>query len=69
MESPKITLKAARVNAGLSQREAAVRIGVSTATLQNYESGKTIPDWLTAQRIESTYSYPAELIVFGPDSA
>ena len=40
---PKITLAAARVNAGLSQQEAAKALGVSVATLQNYESGKTVP--------------------------
>jgi len=36
----KITLKAARVNAGLTQTEAAEKIGVSATTIQNWESGK-----------------------------
>lgn len=40
---PKITLKAARVNAGMTQTEAAKRIGVSISTLKNWESGNTFP--------------------------
>lgn len=40
---PKITLKAARVNAGMTQTEAAKRIGVSISTLKNWESGSTFP--------------------------
>lgn len=40
---PKITLKAARVNAGLSQREAAHRLKVSRDTVINWENGKSVP--------------------------
>ncbi|MFR2614039.1 MAG: helix-turn-helix domain-containing protein, partial [Subdoligranulum sp.] len=47
---PKISLAAARVNAGLNQQEAAKALGVSVATLQNYESGKTVPQWGTVQK-------------------
>ena len=54
---PKITLAAARVNAGLSQQEAAKALGVSVATLQNYESGKTVPQWGTVQKIEAVYNF------------
>lgn len=35
-----ITLKAARVNAGLSQAEAAKKIGVNTQTVARWECGK-----------------------------
>lgn len=38
-----ITLKAARVNAGLTQLAAAEKLNVSVATLKNWESGKTFP--------------------------
>ena len=41
MQIPKITLEAARVNAHFTQREAAKALGISVATLQNYESGRT----------------------------
>ena len=39
----KISLRAARVNAGFSQKEAADRLGVSTKTLGNWEKGVTFP--------------------------
>lgn len=40
---PKITLAAARVNAGYSQKEAASRLKINERTLQNYESGANVP--------------------------
>ena len=39
----KISIKAARVNAGLSQKEAADRLGVSNKTMGNWENGITYP--------------------------
>ena len=38
-----ISIRAARVNMGLSQKEAADRIGISTKTLSNWENGVTFP--------------------------
>lgn len=35
----KMTLKAARVNAGLTQAQVALGLGVSTKTVANWESG------------------------------
>lgn len=40
MEKRRITLKAARVNVGLTQKEVADRIGVSETTIFNWENGK-----------------------------
>lgn len=37
----RISLKAARVNAGLSQAKASKALGIARATLVNYESGRT----------------------------
>ena len=37
----KISLKAARVNAGLSQQEVADKLGVSKHTIINWELGRT----------------------------
>lgn len=68
MNIPKITLKAARVNAELSQREAAKALEVNISTIQNYETGRTVPDWNMAKRIESIYGFPADHIIFGKDS-
>lgn len=63
-EYPKISLKAARVNANLSQEEAARRIGVCKATLQNYEKGETVPDWNIVDAIFRVYNFPASFIKF-----
>ena len=40
----KITLEAARVNAGYTQKEAAKLLHISNKTLQNWESGKSYPN-------------------------
>lgn len=39
----KLSLKAARVNAGLGQKQAAKALNVSNKTLSNWENGKSIP--------------------------
>jgi transcriptional regulator with XRE-family HTH domain len=69
MKYPRITLKAARVNAGHSQREAAKLLGISPATLQNYEAGATVPDWDMVKKIETTYNFPSDYIFFGHNYA
>ena len=51
----KLTLKAARVNVGLTQLEAAKRLGISPQTLLNYEQGRTWPDVRILKRIEDLY--------------
>lgn len=65
---PKISLAAARVNANLSQDEAAKKIGVSRDTLRNYESGKTVPRWETVRKIEEVYRFPADYIFLSSGS-
>lgn len=39
----KITLKAARINAGLTQEQVKEKTGISRTTLVGWESGKTRP--------------------------
>ena len=63
-----ISLKNARVNAKMAQVEAAKRIGISRATLQNYETGKTVPDVLVSRKIGEVYGIPVDCILFGRDS-
>jgi DNA-binding XRE family transcriptional regulator len=60
----KITIKAARVNCGLTQREAAEAIGCSRESLQAYECGKTIPNWAIVKRIEEVYGIPIDNLIF-----
>lgn len=68
-EVPRISLKAARVNAGFSQQKAAKMLGISKATLQNYEAGNTVPDILMSRKIEEVYHFPADYIFFGTNYA
>lgn len=50
-----ITLKAARINLGLTQAQAAEKLGISTNTLQKYEAGITFPNIKMIRKIESVY--------------
>ena len=62
---PKISLAAARVNAGYDQTLAAVRLGVSVETLRNWEKGNTVPTYDKVMKICELYKYPADYIFFG----
>ncbi len=68
MNYPKITLAAVRVNAGYSQEQAAKLIGVTKKTLQNYEQGKTMPQWDTVRKMEAVYKFPADFILLSNSS-
>ena len=65
---PKISLAAARVNAGLEQKEAAKRLGITPPTLRSWERGDTLPDYGKVNEIEVIYSYPKDYIFFGKRS-
>lgn len=54
-EPLKITLKAARVNAGMTQSEAAEAAGVTVQTVCNWENGKTEPSPLDVFGLCSIY--------------
>lgn len=51
----KVTLKALRVNSGLTQNEAAHKIGVSRPTLKNWECNYTFPNMKQLARICEVY--------------
>lgn len=61
-----ITMKAARVNRGLNQQEAADLIGVSRTTLQAWESYKSYPTVAQLPAIESAYGLKYDDIIFLP---
>jgi transcriptional regulator with XRE-family HTH domain len=61
---PKITLKAARVNANLSQQEAARRIGVAASTLRNWEAGKTFPNQPKIEKMCEVYGISFDILFF-----
>ena len=50
-----ITLKAARVNAGITQKDAAKALGVAVTTIIRYEAGETFPDVPTIKKMEELY--------------
>lgn len=60
----KMTLKALRVNKGLSRSKASELIGVSPDTLANYERGKSFPDVPIIKNIEKTYGVEYKDIIF-----
>ncbi|MEE1047244.1 MAG: helix-turn-helix transcriptional regulator [Clostridia bacterium] len=62
---PKITLAAARVNAGLSQEQAANILETTKETVSNYERGKSTPNWDMVKKIEAAYNFPSDFIIFG----
>lgn len=61
---PKITLKAARVNCGLTQTEAARMIGVSIGTLKNWECGKTFPKQPQIEAMCNIYGITYDALFF-----
>lgn len=59
-----ITLKAARVNAGFTQKEAAHRLKISKGTLASYEMYRTKPDIERAKQIAELYGTTVDGIIF-----
>ena len=64
MSTMEITLAAARVNAGLTQTEAAAAIGVSQVTISNWETGKTSPKMSIVPIIADLYKIPVHGLLF-----
>lgn len=64
VDTTKISLKAARVNKGLTQEAAAKMLGISVFTLINYESGKSYPDVPIIKQIEKVYGVPYHMLNF-----
>ena len=64
MSEFKISLKAARVNAEMTQEVAADKAGIARQTLVNYETGKTAPDIKTLRRLAELYGVDMNHISF-----
>lgn len=64
MSLPKMTLKAARVNCGLTQKKAAECLGITPKTLGSYETGASFPDVAMVKRIEDLYGVPYRDLIF-----
>ncbi len=65
----KITIRAARVNVGLLQKDAAKQLGVSNKTLGSWEKGLTFPPADKIPAICELYGVPYDLLNFLPDDS
>jgi DNA-binding XRE family transcriptional regulator len=59
-----IHLKAARVNAGISLKDAAKELGIGLRTLVNYEQYKTVPSIELAKKMARLYHLTVDDIIF-----
>lgn len=64
--SMRMTLKTARELCGMTQKDAAKRIGITEDTLGNYERGKTYPDIPVLRKIEKVYGVSYNQLIFLP---
>ena len=58
----KLTLRAARINKGLTMREAAEIVNISDRSIANYESGKRKPRIDTLIRLANAYGMTLDQI-------
>ena len=63
----RFTLKAARVNKGLTQADAAIHLGINKGTLVNYEKYRTIPDLKIAKEMAAWYDVAVNDLIFLPE--
>lgn len=62
MKNVRITLAAARTNAGKNQKEWAEMLNVSVSTVNNWENGKSYPDAIQLRKISKLSGIPMDLI-------
>ena len=65
---PRISLEAARVNAGLTQKELAEELGISNVTVVNWEKGVTEPTLSQLRKISQLSGIPMDFI-YAPDKS
>jgi len=61
-------MRAARVNAGLSQLEAAKQLGINKDTLWRYEKDNSNLSRNVIEKVENLYKIPSNNIFFGLES-
>lgn len=65
---PRISLEAVRVNANMKQKEWAKMLGVSQATVVNWEKGNTEPSLSQLRKMSELSGIPMDFI-FVPDKS
>lgn len=68
MSDIKITLAAARVNAGMTQAEVAAKLHVSTKTVVNWENGRVTPSFTVIHTLSGIYNMPEDYIFLPNES-
>lgn len=68
MKDIEISIAAARVNSKMTQKEFADKIGVSLATVTNWEKGKTEPDASQLRIISELSGIPMDYIFIPKES-
>lgn len=63
-----ISLKAARINSGLTQQEAANYLNVSVQTLRKYEKDSTSITFNTLNKMSKLYSMPIAYFCIGSNT-
>lgn len=63
----KISLRALRVNAGLTLKEVSKKLNISTETLRSYENQKTYPDLRKMSQLLALYNVKYGDVVFSDD--
>ena len=58
----RISLEAARVNAGISQKDAAKQLGINVGTLSNWERGNSSPSVEKFKALCDLYGCPSDFI-------
>ncbi len=66
MEDIRISMAAARVNAKMTQEEAAKELHITKQTLVNWEKGVTQPKIEQAENMSILYGIPYQNIIFLP---
>ena len=59
-----ITVAAARINAGMTQQQAAEALKISKGTYRNYEKGLTEPTIFMAEKIANLFGMTLDQIAF-----
>ena len=69
MGNTEITLKAARINSGLDQKEFAKYLGVTNLTVSNWELGKSEPNLTQLKKISEVSGIPVDNLVISRPKA
>ena len=61
---PMISIKAARINANLKQKEVAKRMGIDPSTLGRWEKHPELMRYKEQKALAEMYNYPIDFIFF-----